>query len=66
MEPCDDIRHDCEGRFEALDAWQMRQNGSLQRIEGTLRNLFLAMLVAAGGLIASLALLVLNLAKGCL
>lgn len=66
MNPCDDIRHDCEGRFEALDAWQMRQNGSLQRIEGTLRNLFLAMLVAAGGLIASLALLVLNLAKGCL
>ena len=66
MEPCDDIRHDCEGRFEALEAWQMRQNGALQRIEGTLRNLFLAMLVAAGGLIASLALLVLNLAKGCL
>ena len=66
MNPCDDIRQDCEGRFEALDAWQMRQNGSLQRIEGTLRNLFLAMLVAAGGLIASLALLVLNLAKGCL
>ncbi len=66
MNPCDDIRHDCEGRFEALEAWQVRQNGSLQRIEGTLRNLFLAMLVAAGGLIASLALLVLNLAKGCL
>lgn len=66
MNPCDDIRHDCEGRFEALDAWQVRQNGSLQRIEGTLRNLFLAMLVAAGGLIASLALLVLNLVKGCL
>ena len=66
MNPCDDIRHDCEGRFEALDAWQMRQNGSLQRIEGTLRNLFLAMLVAAGGLIASLALLVLNRVKGCL
>ena len=64
MNPCDDIRHDCEGRFEALDAWQMRQNGSLQRIEGTLRNLFLAMLVAAGGLIAPLALLVLNLANG--
>lgn len=66
MEPCDDIRRDCEGRFEALEAWQVRQNGALQRIEGTLRNLFLAMLVAAGGLIASLALLVLNLAKGCL
>ena len=66
MNPCDDIRHDCEGRFEALDAWQMRQNGSLQRIEGTLRNLFLAMLVAAWGLIASLALLVLNLVKWCL
>jgi len=66
MNPCDDIRHDCEGRFEALEAWQMRQNGSLQRIEGMLRNLFLAMLVAAGGLIASLALLVLNLVKGCL
>ena len=66
MNPCDDIRHDCEGRFEALEAWQMRQNGSLQRIEGTLRNLFLAMLVTAGGLIASLALLVLNLVKGCL
>ena len=66
MEPCDDIRRDCEGRFAGLEAWQMRQNGSLQRIEGTLRNLFLAMLVAAGGLIASLALLVLNLVKGCL
>ena len=66
MNPCDDIRHDCEGRFEAMEAWQVRQNGSLQRIEGTLRNLFLAMLVAAGGLIASLVLLVLNLVKGCL
>lgn len=66
MEHCDDIRADCATRFVALEAWQLRQNGSLQRIEGTLRNLFLAMLVAAGGLIASLALLVLNLAKGCL
>ncbi len=66
MEPCDDIRHDCEGRFEALEAWQMRQNGSLGRIEATLRNLFIAMLAAAAGLITSLVLLVLNLAKGCL
>lgn len=66
MEPCDDIRHDCEGRFEALEAWQLRQNGSLGRIEATLRNLFIAMLAAAAGLITSLVLLVLNLAKGCL
>lgn len=66
MDPCDDIRHDCEGRFEALEAWQLRQNGSLQRIEGTLRNLFVAMLVAAAGLCTSLVLLVLNLVKGCL
>jgi hypothetical protein len=66
MEPCDDIRHDCEGRFEAMEAWQLRQNGSLGRIEATLRNLFIAMLAAAAGLITSLVLLVLNLAKGCL
>ena len=66
MEPCDDIRHDCEGRFEALEAWQLRQNGSLERIEATLRNLFIAMLAAAAGLITSLVLLVLNLVKGCL
>lgn len=66
MEPCDDIRHDCEGRFEALEAWQFRQNGALGRIEATLRNLFIAMLAAAAGLITSLVLLVLNLAKGCL
>jgi len=66
MEPCDDIRHDCEGRFETLEAWQVRQNGSLQRIEGTLRSLFLAMIIALLSMVASLALLVLNLVKGCL
>ena len=66
MEPCDDIRHDCEGRFEALEAWQVRQNGALQRIEGTLRSLFLAMIIALLSMVASLALLVLNLVKGCL
>lgn len=66
MTQCDDIRHDCESRFESLEAWQMRQNGSLQRIEGTLRSLFLAMIVALVSMVASLALLVLNLVKGCL
>ena len=66
MEPCDDIRHDCEGRFETLEAWQVRQNGALQRIEGTLRSLFLAMIIALLSMVASLALLVLNLVKGCL
>jgi hypothetical protein len=66
MNPCDEIRTDCDARFEALEAWQIRQNGSLQRIEGTLRSLFIAMLVASGALIASLVLLVLNLMRGCL
>lgn len=66
MAECNEIRADCESRFEALEAWQMRQNGSLQRIEGTLRSLFLAMIVALLSMVASLALLVLNLVKGCI
>jgi hypothetical protein len=66
MNPCDEVRSECDARFEALEAWQIRQNGSLQRIEATLRNLFVAMLVAAAGLCTSLVLLVLNLVKGCL
>lgn len=32
-DPCADVRADCEGRFDALEKWQTRQNGSLVRIE---------------------------------
>ena len=35
MEPCDDIRHDCEGRFEALEA---TKNGrKITLLQGTCR-----------------------------
>lgn len=66
MEPCDEIRHDCEGRFEALEAWQGRQNGSLQRIDSKVDKLMFAVVTAALACIGSLVLLTLNLAKGCL
>lgn len=66
MDPCDDVRADCNARFEALEAWEARQNGSLQRIEGRIDKMFFALLASGGALVASLVLLVLNLAKGCL
>jgi len=33
MEDCTDIRRDCDTRFEALEAWQRQQNGTLTRLE---------------------------------
>lgn len=66
MDPCEDPRTDCNARFEALEAWQARQNGSLQRIESRIDKMFFALVASGGALIASLTLLVINLAKGCL
>lgn len=62
-----DEGHYCiDSRFEALEAWQGRQNGSLQRIDSKVDKLMFAVVTAALACIGSLILLVLNLAKGCL
>ena len=60
--------HTCvnEHRFEALEAWQARQNGSLQRIEGKVDKLLYACIGAALSCIAAFGVLAVNLVKGCL
>lgn len=63
-EPCADVRADCESRFDALEKWQTRQNGSLGRIEGKVDKLLFAVVTSLGALAVSLGLLVFQLLKG--
>lgn len=63
-----DEGHYCiaDSRFEALEAWQARQNGSLQRIEGKVDKLLYACIGAALSCIAAFGVLAVNLTRGCL
>jgi hypothetical protein len=47
------IRAACDQRFISLEAWQERQNGSLQRIESKVDKLFFGTLTVGGGLIVA-------------
>jgi hypothetical protein len=50
-----------EGRVDALEAWQERQNGHLQRIDEKLDKLHMWLIGVLGSTIVSLVLLIVNL-----
>ena len=47
------IRAACDQRFLALEKWQERQNGSLQRIEGKVDKMFFGVITVGGGLVVA-------------
>ncbi len=51
-------------RLDALEDYQHRQNGSLQRLEDKVDRLYSQQLALLGGVVTSLVILVLNLLKG--
>lgn len=53
-----------DGRVSNLEEWQKRQNGSLLRLEEKMDGINLWLRGLMGGVIVSLALLVLQLARG--
>lgn len=48
-------------RLESLEAYQKKQNGSLQRLEEKIDKIYMWLIGLMGGVIASLILLVVNL-----
>ena len=51
-------------RVENLEGWQKRQNGSLQKIEEKMDQIYMWLIGLMGGVIASLILLLINLGLG--
>jgi hypothetical protein len=61
---CNEIRSDCAAQFEAIEAWQARQNHSLDAIQSLMNKVMIGLLTTFATLICSLVLLVLNLMGG--
>ena len=53
-----------EERVENLEAWQAKQNGSLQRMEAKMDKMQQWLIGLLGGVIASLILLLVNMSLG--
>jgi prefoldin subunit 5 len=53
-----------EERVESLEAWQAKQNGSLQRLEEKMDKIQQWLIGLLGGVIASLVLLLVNMSLG--
>lgn len=51
-------------RLQKLEEWQAKQNGSLQRLEQKMDGLHMWVIGLMGGIIASLILLIVNIAVG--
>lgn len=50
-------------RIRNLEAWQKKQNGSLQRIEGKVDKIYIWLIGLMGGVITSLFLLITQILK---
>lgn len=55
-----------EERLDALEQYQSKQNGSLQRVEDKVDKLYSQQVALLGGVVTSLIILVFNLLRGAL
>ncbi len=53
-----------EERIDALEQYQAKQNGSLQRLEAKVDKLYSQQMALLGGMVTSLLILVFNLLRG--